>query len=262
MLTFAFCRRKPESVELTPRRSFQITSGHADPVSPLSAPLEDMARLTGVCSKETTEIIKDLQRCTSIFLARWNNMGDASAISIGQLAACDTELQTIYSRILSLSSTENDIVPDWTHETVRIAALIYCRSIMHGATFADSGNIMHAHAHSSASRSGDTTLVSSLHDALGRTDTQSCWGHDLSGVFLWVTLIGSAASWDTPQSPSGAQDEEAQSLTWMRKCFTLYAVRAAVSVPFEHADATIHALRTMLEIRRRVKVKMGSQATS
>jgi hypothetical protein len=257
MLTFALCRRKPESFELTPRRSLQATSDDGSPISPLSAPHEDMTRLAGVCSKGTSDIIRDMQRCTSIFLARSNLVGAAPIISSGKLAAYDAQLQAIYGRILSLPSSEDDVVLDWTYESCRFAALIYCRSIIHGATFADSANIMPARF----SSLGGTTLLSSLHDALARTDTQNCWGRDLFGVFLWVTLIGSAASWDTPSSPYGGLNEKkSHSLAWMRKCFTLYAVRAAVSVPFEHADATIHGLRTMLDIRQWAKAKMGSQA--
>jgi hypothetical protein len=249
MLTFALCRRQPESVELTPRRLYHTPPDRGSPFSPLSAPLENTTRSSGVCSTRTSDIIRDMQRCTSIFLARWNLFKDEPIISSGQSAGYDAQLQAIYSRILSLPPIEDDLVPDWTYESCRIAALIYCRSIIQGATVADSANIMAARL--PVSSSGGATLLSSLHEALGRTDTQSCWGRDLSGVFLWVTLIGSAASWNTPHSQSGGQDEErAQSLAWMRKCFTLYAVRAAVSVPFEHADSTIHALRTMLKIQR------------
>jgi hypothetical protein len=141
MLTFALCRRKPESLELTPHRSFRTPPDYGSPISPLSAPL-DMIRSSGVCSKVTLEIIGDMQRCTSMFLARWNHMGDAPVMSSGQLAGYDAQLQAIYSRILSLPSSEDDLVPDWTYESCRIAALIYCRSIIHGATFADSANIM------------------------------------------------------------------------------------------------------------------------
>jgi hypothetical protein len=259
MLTFALCRRKPESLELTPHRSFRTPPDYGSPISPLSAPL-DMIRSSGVCSKVTLEIIGDMQRCTSMFLARCNHMGDAPVMSSGQLAGYDAQLQAIYSRILSLPSSKDDLVPDWTYESCRIAALIYCRSIIHGATFADSANIMPARL--SASNSGGATLLSSLHEALGKTDTLRCWDPDLSGVFLWINLIGSAASWDTPHSLSRGQDEEkSRSLAWIRKCFTLYAVRAAVSAPFEQADTMIQALRTMLEVRRCVNAKMGLHTT-
>jgi hypothetical protein len=261
MLTFALCSRKPESVELTLRRSFQSPPSHGSPISLLSAPLENMTPSSSVCPNGIYEIIRDIQRCTSIFLASWSHIGDAPVISSGQAARYDAQLQAIYSRILSLPSSENDLMTDWTYESCRVAALIYCRSIIQGATFADSANIMPARL--STSSSGGATLLSSLHEALGRTDTQSCWGRNLCGVFLWVTLIGSAASCDTSRSQPGSQDEErARSSAWMRKCFTLYAVRAAVSVPFEHADTTIHALRTMLDIRRWIEVKMELQATS
>ncbi|KAI0587724.1 hypothetical protein Alg215_01306 [Pyrenophora tritici-repentis] len=244
MLTFAISRGRPESAELTPRPSAEAWSDTASPISPLSTPLENVPRLYRGCSAGTSEIVNNMQRCTHTFLARWNQVDGTQR----RPGSYELQLHHIYSRLLSLPSTNADLARDWIYESCRLAALIYCRSIIHGTSFADSANTMYA----STSGSRPDTLLSALHDALGRTDVQNCWGFDLSGVFLWVTLIGAAASWSLEVPWSEAT---LQSLPWMRKCFALYAVRAAVSVPFEHADTTIFALRTMLQVRRCLAVK-------
>jgi hypothetical protein len=252
MLTFAICRGQHESAELTPRMSSDAWVGSNSPISPLLASRAHMPLAYRNCFIATTkEIIQKMQRCTHIFLARWTHKGDPHMISSGQLATCDAELQSIYSDLLLLPSTDDSSTPDWVYESCRIAALIYCRSIVHGATLADSANIMHASI--SGSSSGSVTLLAALHSALGKTELQTCWGFDLSGAFLWVALVGAAASRSPPRSSS---DEALQASAWRRKCFALYAVRAAVSVPFECADATIYALRTMLQVRECIAIKM------
>ncbi|KAF1937620.1 hypothetical protein EJ02DRAFT_469556 [Clathrospora elynae] len=254
MLTFAISRGQDESLELTPRRSSPVLPDDGIPISPLSAPIEDMSRLYGHCSTRTMELTGDMQRCTSIFLARWSHTGTAESTLSGQLATCDAQLQQTYIRLLSLPSTEDDLSPNWIYESCRLAALIYCRSIIHGAAFADSAATMHAR--NAGPNTESSTLLAALYEALNKTDTQGCWGTPLRGIFLWVCLVGSAASWSSAR-PSNDDEETSQASAWMRKCFALYAVRAAVSVPFELADATIHALRTMLQVRRGMAAKKG-----
>ncbi|KAG9185822.1 hypothetical protein G6011_07153 [Alternaria panax] len=252
MLTFAICRGQDVPIELTPRVSSEVWLDHNGPVSPLLAPQEQMPSLYRVCSAATTDIIWKMQRCTCTFLARWNHKGEPYMISSGQLASCDAELQNIYSDLLLLPSAEDDHSLDWVYESCRIAALIYCRSIVYGATLAESANIMHARISGSSVES--VTLLSALHSAIGRTKAQTCWDFELSGAFLWVALVGAAAS-QSPPHPSS--EETLQASAWMRKCFALYAVRAAVSVPFDYADATIHALRTMLQVQRFIAIRKG-----
>lgn len=250
MLTLAISKNQTESAEFTPWFPAGTGSGNGVPISPLSSPLEHTSQLYRVCSVGIAGIILEIQNCTDIFLARWNRASDGHGISSGQLANCDSQLQAIYSRLLLLPSTESDITPDWIYESCRIAALIYCRTMVHGTSLVDSGNVVHAATASSRS----STLLSALHNALEKTDTRSCWGDDLSGVFLWVTLIGAAASWSSIRR---LPEENPQTATWVAKCFALYSVRAAVSVPFDYIDATIHALRKFLKIRAWVAVKAG-----
>ncbi|RMZ73771.1 tachykinin family [Pyrenophora seminiperda CCB06] len=265
MLTFAISRGRTESAELTPRPSAEAWSDTASPISPLSTPLENTSRLYRGCSAGTSEIVNGMQICTHVFLARCNNhLGGGgsgtpttSPNNAARLANYALQLQTIYSRIVSLPLTRADpeARQDWVYESCRLAALIYCRSLVKGTPFAHSANTTTTTTTTTSRPSSPesvtpgtttTTLLLALHAALLQTEPRNCWGPALSGVFLWVTLIGAAASWSTEVA---WPESTLQSLPWMRKCFALYAVRAAVSVPFEHADATIRALRTMLMVR-------------
>lgn len=251
MLTFAILRGQMEPVllqNLSPHPLSGALPSNGGPVSPLHAPHGDFSSIYGSCSIGTFEIVRDMHMITQTFLARWNHSGDMQSTPSVPMTTNDAQLQQIYSRLLQCPSIEDDLTADWIYESCRLAALIYCRSIIHSATFADSGNIMHArnsgHSHE------PTTLLAALHDSLGRTDTRACWGNNLRGIFLWVCLIGGAASWSSARFVPGIEGEETSPASpWARKCFALYAVRAAVSVSFEHSDATVQALRTMLQVR-------------
>jgi hypothetical protein len=239
MLTLAISRGQAESIELTPRRPSQVLPGDNGPISPLSAPLECTPILNGIISSATSNIILKIQQYTQIFLARSNRTRNMHSMSSGRLAH-DAQLQNLYSTLLSLPSTEQGPTPDWIYESCRLAALLYCQSMLHSTTstittLADSAHNNNLH----------TPLLTALHTALGHTDTQRCWGTHLSGIFLWVCLVGAAASARCIQDST----RSIPSWSWMRKCFALYAVRAAVSVPFEVADYTICALRTMLRVQ-------------
>lgn len=255
MLTFTIARNQPESAEFTPWSPSETLSENGILISPLSPPITHASQLYRVCSVGTAGIIMEIQNFTDIFLARWNHTGDGHTISSGQLANCDLQLQSIYSRLLLLPSTESDITPDWIYESCRIAALIYCRSMVHGISLAESAGIVYPATARSDTKSA--TLLLALHETLERTNKQNCWGHDLAGVFLWVTLIGASASWASARLKS---IDDSQKAIWAAKCFSLHAVRAALSVSSDNIDSTIHALRVFLQVRHWVAVKAGSPA--
>lgn len=255
MLTCAISRNQAESAEFTPWCPVEPLPNNSMAISPLSSPSKQTAHMYRVCSVGTAGIILEIQTCTDLFLARWSYAGEGRRVSSGQLANCDSQLQVIYSRLLSLPSAETDMAPDWIYESCRIAALIYCQSMVHGTSLANSASTAHATTVRPSSRS--VTLLSALHSALEKTDTRSCWGPDLSGVFLWVTLIGSSASWMLARLKP---KDHSQTATWPAKVFSLYAMRAAAFGPFDRADTTIYALRKFLKVRHWVSVKAGSLA--
>lgn len=223
------------------------------PISPLHLMQSDMSSLGGSYSDRTLEIIRDMHTCTALYLSRWTATNPWSP-SDTHATSHDVQLGHIHTRLLSLPSTEVDILLDWIYESCRLAALIYCRSIIHSSTLAESGRTLHAR--SSGSGAHGNTLLSALHDATQRTNTSDCWGEELRGSFLWVCLIGAAAAW-SPSQPEDHAQEVATTSAWARKFFALYAIRAVVSIQFEDADAAIIALQTMLRVQTQIATSVG-----
>jgi hypothetical protein len=196
---------------------------------------------------------------TQTYLLRWDCVSDLDPGANAQVLSCDAQLRQIYTRLLHFPSTENDHTPDWVYESCRIAALLYSRSIVEGTSLANSARSIHVVNTGQELRS--TTLLSALHAAIMQTDTHSCW-NNLRGVFMWVCFVGGAASWASMRYSAAEQAETSRASAWMRKCFALYAVKAAVSVPFDRAGATIQALHTVLQVWHWMSLSNGSPIAS
>jgi len=254
MLSFTIIRGTPEPLVLREVAATPIPSTFSDStglVSPLHAPNGDFSSIYGVCSATTLELLSDMHHLTQTYLARWRFVSDLDPASNAQVASCDAQLQETYARLLRRSPAENDTMPDWVYESCRLTALIYCRSIVHGTSLADSAQTIHA-------QNTRITLLSALHAAMMQTDSRNCWG-DMRGVFLWVCLVGGAASWPPSRRPSvelGGELSPAQA--WARKCFALHALRTAVSVPFDQAGTMVEGLRTMLQVRHWLDLDNGA----
>lgn len=205
-----------------------------------------MSGLYGRCTAETYEILRDMYELTRTFTSRWSYPESEDIRT-------DTHLEQIYTRLLYRPSTEDDVMPDWIYESCRIAALIYCRSIVQGMPLAQSANIMHAR---SCAPDTGTTLISALHQAVEKTDRDTHWG-EMSGVLLWVNLVGGAASWPSSFQPLyGEHHPDTQpSTAWTRKWFALHAVRTALSMNFDHADAIVESQRVMLQVQRMISFR-------
>lgn len=197
-----------------------------------------------------------MQDLTRTFVLRWNYVSDGfSSQTSTDLASYDAHMQQIYTRLLLRPSTDDDISPDWVYESCRLAALIYCRSIVQGVPLSDSANIMHARS-SSLDMSGTTVLVA-LHNALENTEKSSFWG-DLHGVLLWICLVGGAASWPSVAQPVfGELDDTHSGSAWVRKWFALWAVKSSVGCGLDQANAVVEAQRTMLQIQNLINLKRG-----
>ena len=250
VLSFTVLRGRPEPAMLQGFTPNQISSGLSvspRPISPLYAPGGEISRLYGSCADETFEIIRDMHDLTRSFIGRWNYPASEAPLA-------EAHLEQIYTRLLYRPSTEDNITPDWIYECCRIAALIYCRSIVQGMPLAQSGNIMYAR--SSGAGTG-TTMISALHHAFEQTDRTRHWD-DMCGVLLWVCLVGGAASWPSFQSLYADVPDAQSSPAWTRKCFALYAVRSSLSVNFNHADAIVEAQRSMLQVQHLISLRRGS----
>ena len=234
------------------RRQSPLVNHHL-PISPLYAPHGIIEGLQGRCSEGTYGILRDMYELTRTFIARWQCVGNVfSPAASPQLASWDAYLQQIYSRLLYCPPADGDVAPDWIYESCRLAALIYCRSIVQGVPFSVSANVIRAHA--GHTRPG-ITYLSALHSALDNTNKKGYWG-DLYGVFMWVCLVGGAASW--PSNATTLYDEEDQqqrATAWTRKCFALDSVKASLAHNFEHAGALVESQRTMLQVQNFINVK-------
>jgi hypothetical protein len=223
------------------------------PISPLFAPQGDLSTLFSRCSNDTYRILCDMHELTRTFIHRWNYPNDAYAQSASHLASYDHHMQQIYTRLLLCQRTDVHGAPDWVYESCRLAALIYCRSIVQGVPFSDSANIVHAPS-SSVAFSG-VTWIRALHEALVNTDHKGDWG-EMHGVFMWICLVGGAASWP-PRSQYETHDEDHTITAWSKKWFALFAVKSSLAGGFDHALATTEAQRTMLHVQELIKLKRG-----
>ncbi|KZM18882.1 uncharacterized protein EKO05_0010389 [Ascochyta rabiei] len=220
-----------------------ITSHHAGNycpyISPLYSPHGDFATLRDSCSAHTLNIITDMYGLSHAPLDR-NDSTDMEQASPNHDQGSN--------RLFHSLSTKHTQPWDWIHEAVRLASLIHTHALLHGTTLANAANTTH---HDATTTPGAATLLHLLLNALERTDTTHCWG-PMRGVFLWVCLLGGAASW-TPTGPGSESGESTQPVSarvaWARKCFSLWAIRAVVRIGFAHADATMEALGAALRIQ-------------
>ncbi|KAF2707896.1 hypothetical protein K504DRAFT_383318 [Pleomassaria siparia CBS 279.74] len=256
MLSFTIIRGEVEPAMLhgfapSPRQSTVMQ--HPPPISPLYPLHGDISSIYGHCSNGTYEIVHDMHELTQNFVARWNFVESAYPPSSSmELASFDISMQQIYTRLLLSSPPDDDLTTDWVYESCRIAALIYCRSIVQQVPLADSANVIHA-------PSPDTnilgiTVIQALHNALNKTDTRSCWG-DMSGVFFWVCLVGGAGSCPSTKSVYGEKDDGRVPAAWMRRGFVLHAVKSSTAYGYEHANAVVEAQRTMLQVQSLINSK-------
>ncbi|KAF2278955.1 uncharacterized protein EI97DRAFT_440451 [Westerdykella ornata] len=233
------------------------------PISPLFAPNGDLSVLYSSCSDGCYQILCDMHELTNTFIHRWTYTTERYPQSSLELASYDLHMQQIYSRLLLRPPTDPHTDPDWTYESCRLAALIYCRSIVQGVPLSDSAGVMHASSRDDPGAPSGVTLLSALHQALGCTDTNSDWG-DLYGVCLWVCLVGGAASWHSCAQPADAagyasqrHEDEDRAAAWARKRFALFSVKSSLACGFHQASAMLEMQRRMLRVQRLIAVKGG-----
>lgn len=218
-------------LESAPRPANSPTLNHTRQpcpyISPLYAPQGDFTSLSTSCSAQTLEIINDMYTLTQVSIHQSHHNSTFNL----------TRHHQIYERLLRSPSTQSSAC---MHESIRLASLIYSHAILHRTTFASSANALHQDP-----TMGNTTLIFTLLTAVEHTDVVNCWG-DMRGVFLWVCLVGGAASWGS--SDPGAATVS-PTMARARKCFSLWAIRAVMGVGFEFADGMMEGLRVGLRVR-------------
>jgi hypothetical protein len=216
----------------------------------------DCTRDYSSCNTATNEIIHDMHTISQAYLARWKYISYPDTDSDAQIASCENQMHQIYARLLRRPPTEDELEPDWIYESVRLAALLYCGSMVRGTLFAGPAHLVYERG--TQDEMAHATLLSTLHAALMRTDTRNCWG-EMRTIFLRVCLVGGAASWPSWKFAPTTHGEASPTQSWIRKCFALYAIRAAVSIPFDQIGMTIEGMRNILHIRHWMDLQNGAQ---
>ena len=204
---------------------------HQPHISPFRAAHKAPTLRHNSCASQTHKIINDMRELTQAFIRNNHNTTSTNlSHQYGQM----------YEHLLFGIPTLDPTAPDWIYESVRLAGLIYTHAILHRTTLATSGSRTYQNP------SSRTTMLYALLHAVEHTDTTNSWG-DMRGVFLWICLVGGAAS----TGPTGAGDRQAidSSTLWARKCFSLWAIRAVASSGFEHAEEISEDLSTGLRVR-------------
>ncbi|OCK81942.1 hypothetical protein K432DRAFT_403328 [Lepidopterella palustris CBS 459.81] len=215
------------------------------------------------CSNLTYEVLSDMLDLTNLTILRGND--NNTPFSATEIASYEADMQQIYTRLLlrpSASESSMEISEDWIYETCRLAALIYCRSIIHRVPLSASGSVLYAPipnpmyetSRHSNRNCPPSTLLEGLHEALDKTDLSDCWGA-MIGVFLWVCLVGGAAAWEPLIVDRKERDRSLHHVhrAWMRKCFALYATKSSIIIGFEYPNAVLEAQRTMLKVQNLIR---------
>lgn len=202
-----------------------------------------------------THIVVDLTNLATMC----TNSNNISPFQDDDIASYEASMQQIYTRLLlrpSASELSLETTNDMTYESCRLASLIYCRSLVHRVSIADSATAMHAHPHSPGHDTHPDTVLDALHRAVDHTNPTDCW-RSMPGVFLWICLVGGAAAW-SPSPHLQSLNHNPAAREWQRKSFALHATKAAVLVGFEYPNALLQAQRTMLKMQSLVARPMPS----
>lgn len=292
------------------------------PESPLYCPRNEFLTVvrSNKCKAETFELLCDVREMIDLFIGSTDPESSRASSTHDSESPSETRaksprrpanrIQSLYAKILLLPSAEqtgHDLHNDWTYEACRIAACITATAIAKrvsfsvAATMAAAG-LAPANVSSTSSPSQppsppqathQPTLLHSLRSALDKSNLSSCWmEHHLTGVLLWITLIGSSAC--TPlavpsptllspltfQSPpritASASPTDAKSPSQssppaatvfvdaahaadpspedrlLRKWIVAMAIRCCVLLAFEHKGGVVQSLDRMLRVGERL----------
>lgn len=229
LTTLAMLKRLPELTSL-PRTgpATKLTRRHHLYSSPFYAPHGDFTAVMGCRSAQTVELVIEMYHLTQVVT---NN--SSSAVTF----VPNRQHHQIYDWLQDIPSTRGS---DWVHESIRLAALIYTKAILHHTSFSSAANVLHEDP-----TVGDQTTLCALLIAVEHTEVTGCWDA-MRGIFLWVCLIGGAAAWGMDNTETGFVEPR---MAWARKCFSLWSIRAVVGVGFEYTDGIMDALKTGLKVR-------------
>jgi hypothetical protein len=268
-----FCEAEPlPTLQIwEPSEDVEVDKNVTIPESPLFCPRSDFVTASNDshCSAFTMDLLRDMRDLTDLFITHnaeesTSNISDTNAISpdssnieyVTKITEIRERLTLSPSAHIPGLATSND----WVYEACRITALIYTASIilrLPFSTTADpSRNPLVAECEAFNNQDNGTPLLTTrlsetLYEVLERTDLAYLWGN-MSGVFHWVTSVGAAAARapaaiDTSHQPQSRSEAHA---VWVRRCLTMYSMRAMTILIFEHPIPVLLSQKRLLRVEK------------
>ncbi|KEQ94389.1 hypothetical protein AUEXF2481DRAFT_30366 [Aureobasidium subglaciale EXF-2481] len=215
----------------------------AIPESPLYYPagLHHTLGRTRRCDEDTLDLINLTRDLTQAVLALQN----ASAVDTFPEEICgpaiprktytEQEAQALHRK---KSNATDQIVAleahnDAVYEATRLCALLYATAIHCSTPFSTA-------ARSFPRQNGTLNIVLQIRDHLASTDLSNCWD-SMVGILFWCTLVTGAACHD-------ADDQDVEVLA-TKKWMVALAIRCSILLTFQHTDAVVRILRTILAVQ-------------
>ncbi|KAI4729254.1 hypothetical protein E4T49_02964 [Aureobasidium sp. EXF-10728] len=216
----------------------------AMPESPLYYPtgLHHTLARTQRCNEETldlinlvrdlTQAVMDLEDASAADAPHGEKFGPKAASKIYtelEVQALHRKKQRTTDQIVALEARDDPV-----YEAIRLCALLYATAIHCNMPL------------STTARSFPSRIVLQIRDNLLRTDLSNCWD-SMVGMLFWCTIVTGAAC-------NNADPEDIEVLA-TKKWMVALAIRSSILLIFQHTDAMVRMLRTILVVQ---KVLRGS----
>ncbi|KAI4761672.1 hypothetical protein E4T52_02611 [Aureobasidium sp. EXF-3400] len=213
----------------------------AVPESPLYYPtgLHHTLARTQRCNEETLDLINLIRDLTQAVMDLEDAFAaDAPSATFGpkterrrytelEIQALQTKKRTAIDQIVVLQA-QNDSV----YEAIRLCAVLYAAAISCNTPF------------STAAQSFPSRIVIQIRDHLLRTDLSNRWD-SMVGVLFWCTTVTGAAC-------NNADDNDIDVLA-TKKWMVALAIRSSILLIFQHTDAMVRMLRTILVVQKSLR---------
>ncbi|KAF1817095.1 hypothetical protein P152DRAFT_469583 [Eremomyces bilateralis CBS 781.70] len=270
----------PEYLEFLRQRRERSQPGQPIRYSPLYSNQVELMELRHdpYCSHNTYELLCDIYSLTNLISIMRSPIAELK--NFQSLDDMEAERQSICARIACLPSAFSGDSKDlsrrarivrYRFESCRIAALIYSNAILNGCSFSyaasqitpafassvkkdpaprQNGRNTRSDSLPSIYRNRPVTITSYLKQLLARSDTSGLWG-PLSGVLLFVALIGGTAARENLPVPTSATDLGTDSYNVKdRSWMAAVAVRCGVQLGFEYQGTMEKTLVALADVTR------------
>ncbi|KEQ73875.1 hypothetical protein M436DRAFT_81298 [Aureobasidium namibiae CBS 147.97] len=215
----------------------------AVPESPLYYPtgLHHTLARTQRCDEETLDLINMIRDLTQAVMDLEDVLdADAPSTTFGpkterrvytelEVQALQRKKQKAVDQIVLLDARDDSV-----YEAIRLCALLYATAIHCNMPF------------STTAHSFPGQIVIQIRDHLLRTDLSNCWD-SMVGVLYWCTTITGAAC-------NNADDNDIDVLA-TKKWMVALAIRSSILLIFQHTDAMVRMLRTILVVQKSLRAQ-------